>query len=116
VTLGMAGTLLSNLFAFCQAVKTIMQTYFDGEEIMFSDLVKSLDDLTKHTKELVTAFNDSVTNEPDDKIDLEVVQQGAAKVAAQRILYLVDMAKADALDAAGEHRAARELAERFLGV
>jgi hypothetical protein len=34
----------------------------------------------------------------------------------QRISYLVDMAKAAALDAMGENRAAVELIERHLGI
>ena len=37
----MAGTLLLNLYGFQQAVTTINQRYFDGEEIMFSDSVKT---------------------------------------------------------------------------
>ena len=35
----MAGTLLLNLHGFQQAVTTIKQRYFDGEEIIFSDSV-----------------------------------------------------------------------------
>ena len=47
----MAGTLLLNLLGFQQAVTTIEQRTFDSEEIMFSDSVKSLTDLTKYTEE-----------------------------------------------------------------
>ena len=43
----MAGTLLLNLHGFQQAVTTISQRYFDGEEIMFSDSAASLADLNK---------------------------------------------------------------------
>ena len=41
----MAGTLLLNLYSFQQAVTTIRQRYFDGEDVMFSDVVQSLTDL-----------------------------------------------------------------------
>ena len=56
----MAGTLLLNLHGFQQSVTTIKQRYFDGEEIMFSDSVKSLTDLTKYSEDLITEFNDRV--------------------------------------------------------
>ena len=110
----MAGTLLLNLHGFQQAVTTIRQRYFDGEEIMFSDSVKSLADLTKYTEELITEFNDRVAKQPEDKLDLEVLRTVADKTVTGRVSYLVDMAKAEALDALGENRAAVELIERHL--
>ena len=110
----MAGTLLLNLHGFQQAVTTIRQRYFDGEEIMFSDSVKSLADLTKYTNELVTTFNDLVAKQPEDKLDVEVLRTVADKTVTGRVSYLVDMAKAEALDALGENRAAVELIERHL--
>jgi hypothetical protein len=99
----MAGASLTNLYAFRQAVITIRKRYFDGVELLFTDLDRSLADLTKHTEDLVTAFNDQVGKETEDK-----------KVAVERISYIVDMAKAEALDALGENRAAVELIERHL--
>jgi len=47
-------------------------------------------------------------------IDHEEWQPG--KAVAQQISDLVDMAKAEALDAMGEDRAALELADRYLDV
>ncbi len=110
----MAGTLLLNLHSFQQAVTTISQRYFDGEEILFSDSVKSLADLTKYTEDLVTEFNDRVAKEPKDKIIVETVRRGADKLVTGRVSYLVDLSKAEALDALGENRAAVELVERHL--
>ena len=49
-------------------------------------------------------------------MDLEAFRQGDGKSVTQQISDLVNMAKADALDAVGEERAATELVERFLGV
>ncbi len=111
----MAEMLLTNLYAFQQAVSTIRQRYFDGEEILFSDSVKSLADLTKYTEDLITEFNDNVAEKPE-KINMEALRQGADKVIVARVSYFVDMAKAEALDAVGEHQAATELVERHLGV
>ena len=110
----MAGILLSNLHGFKQAVSTIRQRYFDGEEIMFSDSIQSLTDLEKHIQELVTTFNDLIAKEPEDKINVEVLRSVTDKTVTGRVSYLVDMAKAEALDAMGENSAAVELIERHL--
>ena len=112
----MAGASLTNLYAFQQAVITIRQRYFDGVELLFPDLDRSLADLTKHTEELITSFNDQVIKKSEDKINIEALRQDAGKIAAERVSYLVDMAKAEALDAMGEHRAATELVERYLEI
>jgi len=112
----MAGASLTNLYAFRQAVITIRQRYFDGVELLFPDLDRSPVDLTKHTEELITSFNDQVVKKSEDKINIEALLQAADKLAAQRVSYFVDMAKAEALDALGEHQAATELVEQYLGV
>ena len=100
----MAGASLTNLYAFQQAVITIRQRYFDGVELLFPDLDRSLADLTKHTEELITSFNDQVIKKSEDKINIEALRQDADKIAAERVSYLVDMAKAEALDAMGENQ------------
>ncbi len=110
----MAETMVLNLCGFRQAVTTIEQRYFDAEEIMFSDSVKSLTDLTKYTEDIITEFNDCVAKRPEDKLDLEVLRTVADKTVTGRVSYLVDMAKAEALDALGENRAAFELIEKHL--
>ena len=110
----MAGASLTNLYAFRQAVITIRQRYFDGVELLFPDSDRSLSDLTKHTEELITSFNDQVIKKSEDKIIIQALRQDADKIAVDRVSYLVDMAKAEALDAMGENRAAVELIERHL--
>ena len=112
----LAGILITAMHAFQQAVLIIKQRYFDGEEIMFSDAVKSLADLSKYTEELITEFNDHVAKLPEDKLDLEVLRTVADTIVAGRVSYLVDTAKAEALDALGENRSAVELIQRHLGV
>ena len=110
----MAGASLSNLYAFQQAVITIRQRYFDGVELLFSDLYRSLAVLTRHTEELITSFNDQDIKKSEEKINIEALRQNADKIATEQVSYLVDMAKAEALDAMGENRAAVELIERHL--
>jgi hypothetical protein len=112
----MAGILVSNLYAFRQAVKTIGQRYFDDEKIMFSDSRESLADLEKHTEDLIIEFNDHVAKVPEDKINMEALRQGVDRSVVGQVSYLVDMAKAQALDAMGENHAAVELIARHLGL
>ena len=111
----MAGTLTLNLYSFRQAVTTIRQRYFDCEDILFSDSVQTQADLTKNTEELITEFNDRVAKQPEGKLALEVLRTVADRTVSGRVSYLVDMAKAEALDALGENRAAVELIERHMG-
>ena len=70
-------------------------------KLLFPDLDRSLADLTKHTEDLITSFNDQVIKKSEDKINVELIKQGADKVVAERISYIVDLAKAEALDAMG---------------
>ena len=112
----MAGVLVSKLYTFRQAVTTISQRYFDGEEVLFPNLVRSLADLIKYTEELVVMFNDEVAGKPEDRMDLEALRPWDAKTVMQQISDLVNMAKADALDAVGEHQAATELIQRSLEI
>jgi hypothetical protein len=113
----MAGMLLTKLYAFRQAIATISQRYYDGEEVLFPDLVRSLTDLIKYTEELLVApFNDGVAAISEDKLDLEAIRQGVGNAVMQQISNLVNMAKTDALDAVGEHQAATELVERYIEV
>jgi lipopolysaccharide export system protein LptA len=45
---------------------------------------------------------------------MEALQQDTDKVVAERISYLVDLSKAEALDAMGDNRVAVVLIERYL--
>ena len=48
------------------------------------------------------------------KIDLEILRQSATMQANQLIAYIVDMAKAEALDCLRDQKAAVKVAERYL--
>ena len=49
-----------------------------------------------------------------ERIDIEALRQNGFKAANPQIAYVVDMAKAEALDCLGEEKAATKLAERYL--
>jgi hypothetical protein len=77
-------------------------------------VVKSLADLERYTEELITEFNGRVAKRPEEKLDLAFLRTIADKTVTGRVSYLVDMAKAEALDALGENRAAVELVGKHL--
>ena len=73
-------------------------------------------DQAKRLHELVGMFNDSCSRETEQgySIDLEQVRKSAGKKTTEQTAYLVDIAKAEALDALGEREAGIRLAERYL--
>ena len=111
-------TYLVELYATQQAITSISKVYFDGRQILFPDMVKVLAESIKDTEDIVGSFNGffADTVELSGRIDLEALRQSASKEATQQLAYIVDMAKADALDAVGEYRAALEMVERYLEV
>ena len=82
--------------------------------MLFSDLVRSLAELIEYTEKLVAMFNVEATRKHNDTMDLEAIRQGAGKAVPQQTSYLVDMAKAEALDTMGEEQSALEILERYL--
>jgi len=114
----LAATVLVELYASRDAVAFISHHYFDGQQILFPDADRCLADLTKETQELVGMLNQLCVEEKERsyRIDLEVVKEGISNKAREQTTYLVYMARAEALDAMGENRAATELVARRLEV
>ena len=107
---------LVELYTFEDAVASISQRYFDGHHVLFPDLVKNLADIIEGTEKLVGSFNDVFANgtEQHGRIDLENIRWNTDTRTTQQTAYLVDMAKAEALDRLGETQATVELAKRHL--
>ena len=105
---------LNQMYAFRQAVATISRNYFDGEELLFSECTQSLNALFGCVEALVEAFNADVAKKPKEKMKVEALQKNSEQAAKERISYLVDLAKSDALAAMGEDQAADDLAVRHL--
>ncbi len=105
--------LLTKLYVFRQAATLIGRHYFDGRELLFPDLVRSLSELVRNTEEMVSLFNQEVGGN-GEKINLETLRESTSASVRQQISYLVDLAKAEALDAMGEEKAAAELMIRYL--
>jgi hypothetical protein len=83
---------------------------------LFQDLDKYLATLIEETQKLVEMFNDSCIEEIEKhyRIGLEEVGKSNGQKITEQTTYLVDIAKAEALDTMGENRAAVELVERYL--
>jgi DNA integrity scanning protein DisA with diadenylate cyclase activity len=111
-----AEVFLADLYTFLDATAFISKRYFDSHQILFPDLDGYLVSLMDESKQLVGMFNDLCTQETEQsyRIDLEDVHKSASKQAAEKIAFLVDMAKAEALDSLGETHAATELVLRHL--
>lgn len=110
------GKCLMEVYAFQQALTLISNKYFDGQQILFNDSIKDLAEVIKEAEKTVDNFNCLFDDETEllERMDLEPLRQSANKVAAQQMVYIVDMAKAEALDAMGERQASIELAGRYL--
>jgi hypothetical protein len=93
----MAVTLLSKLYAFRQADCAINERYFNGEEVMFSDSVRDLAELTDYTEQLVAMFNEQVAAKTGDSLDIDAIRKSVVEEVARQISYLADMAKAGVL-------------------
>ena len=109
-------TSLVELYAIREAFNYISKGYFDGQQILFSDLAKEMADIITDTETTVSNFNGFFVDlmHLSERIDLDALRQNGIKEANPQIAYLVDMAKAEALDCLGDEQAAVKLAERYL--
>jgi hypothetical protein len=102
--------------AFQQAFASISRSYFDGHNLLFPDLAGDLAEIVTDTENVAGSFNEVFADMMalSERIDLEALRQSVGKEATQQISYIVDMAKAEALDLLGDQKTAVELAERHL--
>ena len=107
---------LVELYTFHDAVASISQLYFNGHQVLFPDLVKNLAHIIDGNEKLVGSFNDIFAKgmEQLGRTDLETIRRGTGTKTAQQTAYLVDMAKAEALDQMGDEKAAVELVGRYV--
>jgi hypothetical protein len=109
-------TRLVELYAIREAFTFISKGYFDGQQILFSDLAKEMADIIAGAETMVNNFNgffDDIMH-LSERIDMDTLRQNGFKESNPQIAYLVDMAKAEALDCLGDEQAAVKLVERYL--
>jgi hypothetical protein len=107
---------LSELYAYRQAVYSISKIYFEGQPILFQDLVRDLAEIITDTEELASSFNEVVVDlfGLGERIDLGAIGQDTGQQGKYRLGYIIDMAKAEALDSLGEGKEGIKLVERYV--
>jgi hypothetical protein len=126
----MASVFLCDLYSLQQAADGISQRYFDGRQLLFPAHTRSLARLVEVVEELVAVFNKDFAKEsvleteplPESlgeanrprHIDIFALKEAVAPTARQHTAFLVDMARAETLDAVGENKAAVAIVDRHV--
>jgi hypothetical protein len=116
----MAEDFLGELYCLRSAADTISQRYFDGRQVLFPSKAGDFAKLVDCMEELVEAYNEDCANEFGQEtrlpnlIEIAALLEAVAPVARQHTAFLVDMAKAEVLDAMGENYAAVGLLDQHM--
>ena len=106
---------LSDLYTFQEACRSIERHYYEGHHVLFPDTEAYQGNLIKRVEWLVESFNDFIAcGSPKWTIETDRIRKGASNQASQKAAFLVDMAKAEALDQMGKPQEAIELAARHV--
>ena len=122
---------LPEIYILSRAINSISQRYFEGQDPLFSEVSDGFGQLLALVEKLVNIYNGALAGdierserllmEPGEgqnqsplTIDLAGLVETVQGSAREQVAYLVDMAKADALDLLGETRQAFELVERHV--
>jgi hypothetical protein len=128
----MASGFLCDLYSLQQAADVFSRRYFDGRDLLFPAHTRSLARLVEVVEEVVVAagYNNGFARgsgeetgmAPDEMeatesptaIEIAALKEAEAPAAQQHTAFLVDMARADALDALGENKAAVAIVDRHI--
>ncbi len=122
---------LREIYTLRGSIASINQRYFEGQDVLFPAVVEGLDQLLALVEKSVGIYNDSLardierlerplveTGDGQDEspltIDLAAVIEGVEGPAREQVAYLVDMAKANALDVLGESENAVKMVEQYV--
>ena len=114
-----------------RAINSINQRYFDGQQALFPTVIEGFDQLLGLTEKAVDIYNDALAgdierleglsietgggqDESPLTIDLAGLIESVQGSIGEQVAYLVDMAKAEALDLLGETHQAFELVDRHV--
>jgi hypothetical protein len=120
---------LPEIYTLREANESINDRYFEGQGILFPSVAEGFHQLLALEGKTVDIYNkdlagsiervERLLNETGDgqdvpplTIDLSELVENVQSAAKEQVAYMVDMAKADALDLLGENRQALELVER----
>jgi hypothetical protein len=111
---GEAELFLEELHGLRLTVMAISNRYFGGHDPLFSALTEGLSYLVKAMEALAELFNEDLAATKLARTDVAAVEARAGIAGTLQAALLVDMARAEALDATGENRAAVAIAERHI--
>jgi hypothetical protein len=126
----MAQRFLCELYSLRQAADAISLRYFDEHQLLFPSGARDFAKLVECIEELVEGYNWDFASQygqktgpapkglpevnPPDFINTADLEEAVAPGVRQHIASLVDMAKAEALDAMGENQAAVAVIDRHV--
>src|SRR5579871_5024947 len=102
---------------------SISRRYFCGTPVLFPREAEFLELLTTTTEELVAVFNEKIaapiaaalaTHEPACTVDIKRVKESRGPQVQVLLTSLIDFARGETLDDAGERTAAHQIMERHL--
>ena len=122
---------LREIYTMRKAIESINQRYFDGQQALFPPVAEGFNQLLTSLETAIDFFNEDLAGDAgrveallndagngcrksSPSVDPERLIENAEGAAKGQVAYMVDMAKADALDLLGETRQALELAERHV--
>ena len=122
---------LPEIYILSRAINSISQRYFEGQDPLFSEVSDGFGQLLALVEKLVNIYNEALAGDIERSerlliepgggqdespltIDLAGLVETVQGSAREQVAFLVDMAKADALDLLGETRQAFELVERHV--
>ena len=128
---GLALGFIPEIYSLRRAIDSINQRYFDGQEVLFPGVAEGFDQLLALVEKTAGIYNDALAGdierlemlliEAGDRheespltVDLVGSIESIQSAARAQVAYMVDMAKADALDLLGETRQAVELVDRHV--
>ena len=119
------------IYTLRRAIDAISQRYFGGQEALFPEVADGFSQLLASVGKLVDIYNEGLAGdierlerlifETEDRQDgspltlnLAGLIENVQGATREQVAYMVDMAKADALDLLGETRQAFELVDRHV--
>jgi hypothetical protein len=126
----MAGDFLCELYSLRHEVGAICQRYFDGHQVPFPAVAQEFARLIGSVRELVVGYNEDFANESSPEtgpapeclpaversafIDTATLEVAVVPAARHLHTFLVNIARAEALDSMGDNREAVTLIDRYV--
>jgi hypothetical protein len=109
-----ANDLIREIYIILFTVERIARQYFDNHSFLFNWDTKALNFIVKEMEECVGEYNRRCKDLDDFILDLTEIRASVDAVGQREVKFFTTCAKADTLEALGDHRAANSLRLRAL--